>query len=162
MGGSWGVVWGGPRGGTHASFIEVLDVVQGHAGLLALPCLIWALMGGRSTGERLDLQLTPPPPPTSPPSPPTLKAHVNAYFCLLSLYQLTRSVEKGQQSCLWAATMGLGGAGGWGACGRCIIIPVELCQRKLQPPVGHNAEGEMTNTQAHTMRPAGRTRAPLR
>lgn len=43
-----------------------------------------------------------------------------------------------------------------GTCGRCfIIIPVELCQRKKQPPVAHNAEREMTNMQPNTMQPAG-------
>lgn len=43
----------------------------------------------------------------------------------------------------------------WGTCGRCFIIPVELCQRKKQPPVAHNAEREMTNMQPNTMQPAG-------
>lgn len=43
----------------------------------------------------------------------------------------------------------------WGTCGQCIIIPVELCQQKKQPPVTHNAEREMTNMQQNTMLPAG-------
>lgn len=58
--------------------------------------MFWALMAAGllapPTGELLDLQLTPSPPLS------ILKAYVNAYFGLLSLHQLTCSVEKGQQS----------------------------------------------------------------
>ena len=65
---------------------------------------------------------------------------MHIFFALLSLHQLTRSVEKGQQR-----QRGQQWAGG--ACGPCIIIPIELCQQKKQTPVTHNAEREMANMQ---------------
>lgn len=68
-----------PLRSTHASFIEVFDVVQGHAWLLALPCLIaglfWALMAGRLLApvkghQRESYWISSwPPSPTYPQSP---------------------------------------------------------------------------------------------
>ena len=54
-----------------------------------------------------------------------LKARVNAYFFLPFIPPSIDSLSRKRTTGTEGPTMG-----GWGGCGPCIIIPIELCQRK--------------------------------